>query len=153
MPFVVGYLGNIVKDPEIKETGKGKQLCTFKIANQEGWGEYKRTDFISCIAWGKTASVIYKNLRKGDSAIFCGRWENNPWQKNEKGYDIPDWKLNVDKIVFLPKNKDRSDEDDGFLPVDGGSPIRMGGTSVEVDPPSDGMEFAPIVGGDADLPF
>lgn len=149
MPFVCGYLGKITKEPELKMTQSGKQVCRFSIANGEGWGNSKKTDFIPCVAWEKTANTIANYFNKGDSIIVEGLWQNSPWQKNEKGYDIPNWQLIVRKIHFLPKAKQHNSEDDDFVPG-----MQIGAVSSEDS--SAGYsenDFAPINGDVEDLPF
>lgn len=150
MPFISGYMGKITCNLEIKMTRTGKQNCSFTIANDEGWGNSKRTDFIRCVAWEKTAQTIVNHFHKGDSIIVEGRWENHPWQKNEKGYDIPNWQFMVQKIHFLPKNKDSfaAGDNETFNPT--AMAAVNDNVSIEY---SD--EFAPISGGadDEDLPW
>lgn len=106
MPHIEGYLGTIARDLEIKvSSGKGTKILNFSIANKEGYGDNERTDFIPCTAFNKTAETIAKYFKKGDSIIVSGKWQNSPYQKNEKGYDIPNWNYIVNAITFLPKPK------------------------------------------------
>lgn len=148
MPFICGYMGKLTKDPVIKQTPKGKKICNFSIANDEGWGDAKRTDFIQCVAFEKTANTISVYFSKGDNIIVEGTWRNNPWQKNEKGYDIPNWQFLVSKVHFLPKYKAKVDEDDEYEPYSD-SGVQMAGVSMS----DDNMDFAPISGETEDLPF
>lgn len=146
MPYINGYLGRIVKDPELKQTSSGKQTCNFTVASEKGWGQNKKTDFIPCVAWEKTAHTITTYFDKGDNIIVQGEWENNPWQKNEKGYYIPNWKYVVRSIVFIPKAKAKDTDDDEYNPV-----TQISGVNGSNE--SSGMEFAPIEGELEDLPF
>lgn len=115
MPFVNGYLVKMSKDPVLKHTQNGKMLCTFGAANTEGWGENKKTLFMNCVAFEKTANTINTHFKKGDSLIVEGSWQNNPYRKDEKGYDIQNFQFIVSKIHFLPKNAVREDEDCPFV--------------------------------------
>lgn len=146
MPYVNGYLGKLTKDPALKQTQSGKQTCNFTVASDKGWGDKKKTDFIPCVAWEKTANTINTHFRKGDNILVQGEWENHPWQKNEKGYDIPNWQYIVKSIVFLPKPKVRIDEDEDYMPAS----VQMSGVNGTND---QGMEFAPISDDNLDLPF
>lgn len=148
MPFVCGYLGKITKDPEIKMTQGGKQICRFSIANEEGWGKNKKTDFIPCLAWDKTANTISTYFKKGDSIFVEGIWQNSPWQKNEKGYDIPNWQYTVKKVVFIPRQKKSSSEDDDFVP---GMQIGTVGGNLDVEYSEN--DFVPIDDLPEGLPF
>ena len=149
MPYVNGYLGKLTKDPVLKQTPSGKQTCNFTIASDKGWGNNKKTDFIPCVAWEKTANTINSYFTKGDSIIVQGEWEDHPWQKNEKGYDIPNWQFVVKSIVFLPKPKAKPAEDDDYVP---GYTSTTQMARVNSDNGHEN-EFAPIDGEIDDLPW
>lgn len=150
--FICGYMGRLTKNPELKVTQKGKQNCKFTVANEEGWGKSKRTDFIQCIAWNKTAEVVSNNFKKGDWIIVVGSWENNSYQKNEKGYDIPNWQYRVERINFIPKIINKSSDDDDYVPYSG-SATQMAGVNNSAGVEYSSDEFAPISGDVEDLPF
>ncbi len=152
MPFVTGYLGKITKDLEIKVAGaKQTKLLNFTIANDEGFGDNKRTDFIPCTAFNKTAETIAKYFKKGDSIIVTGKWQNSPFRKNEKGYDIPNWQYIVNSITFLPKvkttnnNFSQDNSLDGFTETAG-----LGSIDVFSQPPADDFY---AINTDEPLPF
>ena len=155
MPFVCGYLVKFVKDPELKMTKNGKTMCSFTVVNEEGWGDNKRKSFMRCVAFGNMANTINNHYKKGDSGLFELSYSDNPYQKNEKGYDIPNPQFILQKIHFLPKPKVTVSEDDDFVEFNASSPVAMAGvgrsSSVDV---SYRDEFAPIsVGEDDSLPF
>lgn len=111
MPFInSACLGKIAGDIQLKQIKDGKQMCMFSVSNTEGWGDKKRKMYLKCVAWGNTANVIQRNFKKGDPILFTYHYDNQPWQKNEKGYDIPNPQFIVDQIHFLPKaNNDSVD--------------------------------------------
>lgn len=111
MPFInSAVLGKIAGDIQLKQTNNGKQMCMFSVSNTEGWGDKKRKMYLKCVAWGNTANVIERSFKKGDPILFTYHYDNQPWQKNEKGYDIPNPQFIVDQIHFLPKaNNDSAD--------------------------------------------
>ena len=142
MPHIEGYLGTIARDLEIKvSSGKGTKILNFAIANKEGYGDSERTDFIPCTAFNKTAETIAKYFKKGDSIIVSGKWQNSPYQKNEKGYDIPNWNYIVNAITFLPKPK-------ATAPTSFAPDINFG---AETNPTI--SDFSPISSDNGDLPF
>lgn len=67
--------GNLVKDPEFKITDSGKSRCSFIVACQRPFknaeGKYE-ADFITCVAWGKTAEFIHTYFTKGQSIELEG---------------------------------------------------------------------------------
>ncbi len=81
--------GRLTKDPECRFTQGGKECCTFTIAVDRGYGEHKKTDFINCVAWGKTGNAIGNNMSKGSKIIITnGVWatRNYDGQDGKKVY-------------------------------------------------------------------
>ena len=68
--------GRIVNDIDVKTTPSGASVCTFRIAvdrdfkNQNG---EKETDFVTIVAWKKTAEFLYKFFGKGRMIVVDGR--------------------------------------------------------------------------------
>ena len=61
-------MGRITHDLELKQTQNGIAVLSFNIAVDRNYtpkGEEKQTDFISCVAWRKTAEFIHKYFAKG----------------------------------------------------------------------------------------
>lgn len=116
--------GLIVNDPELKTTANGKNICSFTVALPSGTGNYKRTDFMNCVAFGATGENIAKYY-KGKDYIMCeGEMQNSPYAKytgsNGKQYDVPNWQFIVRSFNFLPKSilKVREVEEPVFVPAE-----------------------------------
>lgn len=152
MPFVCGYMARIVNDTELKMTKNGKEMCPFTIANEEGWGDKKTVDYIRCTAWGNTAKTIVNHFPKGTPIIVEGQWRNNPFKKDERGYDIPNWTFNVFKIDFILKDKNdkAKPKDDVYIPY--GESTTMGAVDSG-NSSTDAEYFAPLSNSTDDLPF
>lgn len=99
--------GRLTKDVDFKYTPSGKPLARFTVAvgrnYKNGQGQYE-TDFINCVAWGKTAELIANSLKKASRAIFTGSIETGSYEgQNGKVYTT---EVNVDFVEFLePKDK------------------------------------------------
>ena len=111
MPYVNGILGRLASNPELVATKKGGYMCNFIVANDCGYGEHKQTDFVRCVAFNKTGETISRYFKKGDAIIVQGEMHNRPYQKNDKGYDIPNWQYTVNSVVFLPRAKQSAVDD------------------------------------------
>ena len=62
--------GRITKELELKCTPNGKMVCEFTIAvNRVG---QDATDFINCVAFGKTGETITQYLTKGRQIAVTG---------------------------------------------------------------------------------
>lgn len=140
MPFIDhACLGKIASDPNLKQTKNGKPMCVFRVGNQVGWGEHKKKIYLTCIAYGNTANLIQRSFKKGDMILFSYQYDDSPWQKNEKGYDIPNPQFLVQQIHFLPKANNSEDSD---VPVT----MQMSGVNG-------GDDFSLIEDDSQDLPF
>ena len=81
-------LGNITRDPELKDVGKTK-VCNFSIATNINWkddkGEWQsKAEFHNIKAWGKLGETCAAKLTKGAKAYIQGRLETETWE-DEKG--------------------------------------------------------------------
>lgn len=81
----VYLVGNLVKDPELKDIGKASnKLVNFTIASNRNWtgpeGEKaEEVSFIDCVAYGKRAEVIDKYFSKGRKILIEGRVKQDKW--------------------------------------------------------------------------
>lgn len=77
------FIGNLVKDAEIKTTQSNLQILNFRLAVSDGYGEKKFTDYHTIKAFGKTAE--YNNtLAQGDRVMVAGRVKSNSYEKDGK---------------------------------------------------------------------
>jgi len=74
-------IGNLTKDPELKEFGSGKKKCSFPIAINLG----KETTFIDVEVWDRVAENCNKILSKGSQVFIDGKLKYNSW-KTKQGY-------------------------------------------------------------------
>lgn len=82
--------GRLVRDPEMKQTASGTQICSFSIAvndYQKDKDDY--VNYIDCIAWSAKASAICSNFKKGNRISIDGklrqtRWEDSDGKKHAK---------------------------------------------------------------------
>lgn len=78
-------LGRLAKDPELQYGQSGTAKCTFNLAvnrkytNQNGERE---ADFISCIAWQKTAEFVAQYFTKGQQMALEGRLQVRTYEDN-----------------------------------------------------------------------
>lgn len=124
--------GRITRDIELKVCGSGTEVANLSVAvdRRAKKGEEKKTDFIECTVWGKTAAFVAQYFHKGDGIVLSGRLESNKWTDNE-GNNRTSWGVTVEDVEF-PMGKSS------------GNP----GTSSDTTTP----EFETVSDGD-DLPF
>ena len=68
----VVLMGRITDFPELKTTQNDKKVTSFTIANDQGYGDNKKTHFINAVAWNKTAEFISKYFSKGQMIAIEG---------------------------------------------------------------------------------
>lgn len=78
-------IGNLTRDPEIKQTTNGQSVTTFGIATNREWmtssGERKQSaEFHEVVAWAKLAEICAKFLRKGKFVYFEGYLKTRSWE-------------------------------------------------------------------------
>ena len=117
--------GNITKDSELTYIGdKGTPKLSFTIANNEGYGDYKKTTFINCVLWGKGGEGLQQHLTKGKKLLVNGKLEINSSEKDGKKTYFTN--INVDMfggIEFIggkADNGSNSNSEEWGEPVDDG---------------------------------
>lgn len=69
-------IGRLTKDPELRTTPNGRNVCQFSIAINRTYtnanGE-READFINCVVWDKQAENLVKYQRKGNQIAVEGR--------------------------------------------------------------------------------
>lgn len=99
----VSIQGRMGGDPTM-HTYNERDKAVFSVACQRD-GKEATTDWIPCVAWGWTASMIGRWFKKGDSIILMGHIET---YKDKEGKDR--WNVVADKIYFPGSRKDKYDE-------------------------------------------
>ena len=68
----VNLMGRLCGEIELKRTHNGNVCTNFSLAVDRYANGNKTTDFIRCVAWGKTAENIGKFFHKGDVLAIHG---------------------------------------------------------------------------------
>ena len=76
-------MGRLVRDPELRRTGSGVAVTSFRVAVDRDFvpkdGGERKADFIDCVAWRQTGEFISKYFTKGRMIIVDGRLEMRDW--------------------------------------------------------------------------
>lgn len=102
------FIGRIGRDPEARFTSSGQPVASFSIAVDESYKDkdgqkVEQTEWINCVAWGKTAEFITNWLSKGRRVYVAGKWKTEKY-KDKDGNDRTAVKLTVQTIQGLDKN-------------------------------------------------
>ena len=91
--------GRLGRDPEIKMSNDGNPICNFSVAVDDGYGDNKKTHWINCVAFKKTAENIQKFFSKGDMIWVGGKLTIDQWEKDGQKKSAP--KMVVFKFEFF----------------------------------------------------
>ncbi|MGB4759411.1 MAG: single-stranded DNA-binding protein [Candidatus Saccharimonadales bacterium] len=80
-------MGNLTRDPEVRQTPGGQSVCSFSLAlnraykdKNDQWQE--ATDFIDVVAWGPLGERVAQYLSKGRRALVQGRLQSRSWEQD-----------------------------------------------------------------------
>ena len=107
----VQLLGNLGRDPEVKQVGDNK-VASFSVAINENYKDksgtlIERTEWLNVVAWGKLADIAEKYLKKGSKVLVEGKIQTRSWDKDgEKRYSTEVVARNFIMLDAKPTNND-----------------------------------------------
>ena len=157
----ITLMGRLVRDPELRRTGSGIAVASFRIAVDRDFapkdGGERKADFIDCVAWRQTGEFISKYFTKGRMIVVDGRLEMRDWTDKD-GNKRTSAEVVVDNAYFGDSKRDGDNAYGGNSYGNnnyGGNAYNApapsyGGYSAPAAPASD---FAMLEDDDAQLPF
>lgn len=79
-------MGRIVADPELKTTGTGISVTSFRIAVERSYvksGEERKADFIDVVCWRNTAEFVCRYFGKGSLIAVEGQLQSRTYQAKD----------------------------------------------------------------------
>ena len=78
-------IGNLTRDPELKQIPSGQSVCSFGVATSRNWkdasgNKQEQTEFHNVVAWGKLAEICGQYLVKGKKVYVEGRLQTRDWE-------------------------------------------------------------------------
>lgn len=99
-------IGRLTKEPELKNTSNGTPVTTFSLAVDRRFKDAngnRPTDFISIVAWNKTAEFIAKYFHKGNRIGFAGNIQTRSYEdQNGQKHFITE--VIADEAEFVESN-------------------------------------------------
>jgi single-strand DNA-binding protein len=82
----VTLMGNLTRDPELRQTPSGQNVCSFSLALNRSYkdqaGEWQEaTDYIDVVAWGPLGERVSQYLHKGSRTLVQGRLQSRSWEQ------------------------------------------------------------------------
>lgn len=106
----VNLIGRLTKDPEIRYTGDQKAVAKFTIAVDDGYGDAKKTNFISIVVFGKQAENCERFLAKGKLVGISGKIQTGSYEKDGRKVYTTDVVAN--NVYFLEWGEKASKDND-----------------------------------------
>lgn len=109
----VSLIGRTTKEIELRYTTGNNQMAVTRFTLAVNRRKKDESDFISCVAFGKTAEIMDKYVGKGHKVGIIGHIQTGSYEKD--GHTIYTSDVIVDELDFLePKHESSSN---GFEPV------------------------------------
>lgn len=109
----IAITGNLVADPELRQTRGGTGVLNFRIAsnyavkNRET-GEWEdRPNFVSCVILGARAEPLSRILHKGLKVCVSGSLRYREWQ-GEDGQRHSMHEIHADSVVIMSQPRDNA---------------------------------------------
>jgi single-strand DNA-binding protein len=83
----VTLMGNLTRDPELRQTPTGQNVTSFSLALNRSYkdasGEWQEaTDYIDIVCWGPLAERVAQYLSKGRRCLVQGRLQSRSWEQD-----------------------------------------------------------------------
>lgn len=105
MSNVFSFTGALGRDADFNYTPNSHAILSFTVANNVGFGDKQKTNWIRVNVWGKRAEGALKDyLKKGQQVFVSGELSTNEYQKKDgtKGFMI---EINANTVDLIGKRE------------------------------------------------
>ena len=114
----VTLVGRLVADPELRRTGNGKPVTSFRLAVDRPTKE-KQTDWLDIVAWEQKAEFAARNFRRGQEVLVDGELQSRSYtDKDGNKRTAVEVKANVLRFVGSRAEPEQEQRTADFVPVD-----------------------------------
>ena len=80
-------MGNLTRDPELRQTPNGQSVASFSLALNRSYkgadGNWtEATDYVDIVAWGPLGERVTQYLTKGRPCLVNGRLQSRSWEQD-----------------------------------------------------------------------
>ena len=97
-------MGRLTASPELRQSPQGLSVARFNVAVDRRFAKDGGVDFISCVAWRKTAEFVCKYFHKGKMIALEGQMQTRTWE-GEDGKTHYATDVLVDNVEFCGKER------------------------------------------------
>lgn len=114
-------VGNLTRDPEMRQTPNGQSVTTFGVATNREWTTSGRerknsAEFHECVAWANLAEICEKYLKKGHLVYVEGYLKTRSWDGQDGTKKFKTEIIVKDMIRLEKRPKDSQEEE--YIPGD-----------------------------------
>lgn len=148
----VQLIGNLTRDPEMKQIPGGQVVTSFSVATNMTWKDQNgqqqnKAEYHNIVAWRKLAEICGQYLKKGSKAFLEGRLQTRNWE-GEDGIKRYRTEIVLDNMIMLDSKGNR---------MEMGDDREAGGIDLGMSAPVMDQAPAPVAAEDEvsidDLPF
>jgi single-strand DNA-binding protein len=145
----VTLVGNLTRDPELRQTPGGTSVCQFGVAvgrrYKDNTGQWvDKASFFDVVVWGQQGENCAQYLSKGREVAVDGRLDQRSWDAQD-GTKRSKVEIIAETVVFLGGQGGEPRE-----------PVHRGGNNQQAQPARDAAaqdDFRDIDFGGDDIPF
>ena len=103
-------IGNLTRDPEVKNTPSGQTVASFSVATSFSWtdqsGQKKENvEFHNIVAWRRLAEICGQYLKKGSKVYIEGRLQTRNWQDKNTGAKMYRTEIIAENMIMLSSSQ------------------------------------------------
>lgn len=83
----VTLMGNLTRDPEVRQIPSGQSVCSFSLALNRSYKDkdgnwQEATDYVDVVAWGPLGERVAQYVTKGRPVLVSGRLQSRQWEQD-----------------------------------------------------------------------
>jgi len=144
-------IGNLTRDPELRQTPNGQNVVTFGVATNREWvtrddRRQSMSEYHDLVAWANLAEICNKYLKKGKLVYVEGYLKTRSWDTPE---GIRKFKTEIVVQDMIMLDKRQAEEGAEYIPqeepVANNSHAETAGRAQKESPPATRREESPAM--------
>lgn len=100
-------IGNVTRDPEVRQTSGGQMVASFSVATNRVWKDQsgqkqEKAEFHNIVAWGKLAEIVSQYVGRGRKIYVEGRMQTRSWE-GEDGKTRYRTEIVAENVILLDR--------------------------------------------------